>query len=51
LARANAREEFRTRLERERVEQMIELPTHITTMTKTETAELKTACLDLEPVK
>ena len=54
LARENARAEFRARLARERAErakQMIELPTHITRMTKEETAELKAACLDLEPVK
>jgi hypothetical protein len=51
LARENARAEFRAQLARERAEQMIELPSHITRMTKKEAAELKAACLDLEPVK
>jgi hypothetical protein len=54
LARENARVEFRTRLAHERAErarQMIALPAHITRMTQAETAGLKAACLDLEPVK
>jgi len=51
LARENARAEFRAQLARERAEQMIELPSHITRMTQTETAKLKAACLDLEPIK
>ena len=51
LARENARAEFRAQLARERTEQMIELPSHITRMTQTETAKLKAACLDLEPIK